>query len=241
MNMTTAAPGRLSQTLIRMFMKHARVSAVESIAQGFHLITLQGSALKGVAWAPGQKIQIAMGSAFVSRTYTPIEWDAAQGHTRLLGYAHGNGPGSTWLGGLKVGDECAIFGPRSSLDAGHVSGLRVVLGDETSLGLVHALARSSPDRPLQALLDVASVEDASHVPGRLDLQGVELFARTADDGHLQGIEARLPALAAAGASFILTGKATSIQRLQRALKAQGVPRSRLQAKAYWAPGKTGLD
>jgi NADPH-dependent ferric siderophore reductase len=51
----------------------------------------------------------------------------------------------------------------------------------------------------------------------------------------------LPVLAAAGASFILTGKATSIQRLQRALKAQGVPRSRLLTKAYWAPGKTGLD
>jgi NADPH-dependent ferric siderophore reductase len=241
MNTTATAPGRLSQTLIRMFMKQARVSAMESVAGGFHLITLQGSALKGVAWAPGQKIQIAMGSAFVSRTYTPIEWDAAQGSTRLLGYAHGNGPGSAWLGNLKVGDECAIFGPRASLDVGHISGLRVVLGDETSLGLIHTLARHSAGNPLQSLLEVASVDDVSRVRDRLNLHAVELFARTPDEEHLQGIEARLPVLAAAGASFILTGKATSIQRLQRALKAQGVPRSRLLTKAYWALGKTGLD
>lgn len=241
MNTTATAPGRLSQTLIRMFMKQAPVSAVESVTRGFHLITLQGSALKGVAWAPGQKIQIAMGSAFVSRTYTPIEWDTAQGSTRLLGYAHGNGPDSAWLGDLKVGDQCAIFGPRASLDVGHISGLRVVLGDETSLGLIHALARHSADNPLQSLLEVASVDEVAQVLDRLNLHAVELFARTADEGHLQGIEARLPALAAAGASFILTGKATSIQRLRHVLKAHAVAGSRMLTKAYWAPGKTGLD
>jgi hypothetical protein len=56
-----------------------------TIGDRFRLITLEGLALAGVTWTPGQKIQIAMGSAFVARTYTPIEWDAAAGRTRILG------------------------------------------------------------------------------------------------------------------------------------------------------------
>ena len=59
--------------------------------------------------------------------------------------------------------------------------------------------------------------------------------------HLEEMEAALPALAAAGATFVLTGKAGTIQRLRQELKRQAVPAERIVAKAYWAPGKTGLD
>lgn len=38
-----------------------------------------------------------MGSAFVARTYTPIDWDPVAGRTRIRGYAHGDGPGSAWV------------------------------------------------------------------------------------------------------------------------------------------------
>lgn len=48
-------------------------------------------------------------------------------------------------------------------------------------------------------------------------------------------------IAAKGAQLVLTGKASSIQRVSRALKAAGVASSRMRTKAYWAPGKTGLD
>ncbi|UVH59448.1 hypothetical protein NWF24_08585 [Variovorax paradoxus] len=43
--------------------------------------------------------------------------------------------------------------------------------------------------------------------------------------------------------YVLTAKAASIQQVSRALKAQGVEARRIKAKAkaYWAPGKTGLD
>lgn len=41
--------------------------------------------------------------------------------------------------------------------------------------------------------------------------------------------------------FILTGKAQSIQRMLRTLKTSGVPGHRIVSKAYWSPGKTGLD
>jgi len=62
-----------------------------------------------------------------------------------------------------------------------------------------------------------------------------------DDSHLQEIEAKLQALAAAGMTFVLTGRAPFTQRLRRALKDLGVPSSRLATKPHWAPGRTGLD
>jgi NADPH-dependent ferric siderophore reductase len=68
-----------------------------------------------------------------------------------------------------------------------------------------------------------------------------LVERCADDAHLAAAEAELMRLAARGAHFILTGKASSIQRVSRALKAVGVASSRMKTKAYWAQGKTGLD
>jgi NADPH-dependent ferric siderophore reductase len=76
---------------------------------------------------------------------------------------------------------------------------------------------------------------------RLHLDAAESFECMENDAHLEGIERRLSALAAAGATFVLTGKAPTIQRLRRVLKDSGVASPRVLAKAYWAPGKTGLD
>ena len=68
-----------------------------------------------------------------------------------------------------------------------------------------------------------------------------LVERTANDTHLASAEAEVFRLAGDGAHFILTGKASSIQRVFRALKAAGVASSRMTTKAHWAPGKIGLD
>lgn len=237
---TGRQPGRLSRALLRLLMKQARVTAAEPIAEKFRLITLESPEFRELAWIPGQKVQIAMGSAFVARTFTPIDWDAAAGRTRILGYAHGNGPGSSWVCDVKPGDSCDIFGPRASLDVGNTD-RRVVLGDETSIGLAAALGRHAPESPLQCLLEMNAPANARDALAALGLDAVELFERTDNDTHLAEIERRLPALAAAGATFALTGKASSIQRLRRALKGLGVPAARLATKPYWAPGKTGLD
>lgn len=224
-----------------MLMKHAHVVQAEPVAEGFRLITLESPEFRGVQWVPGQKVQIAMGSAFVARTFTPIEWDAVAGRTRILGYAHGTGPGSAWVRECSSGEECDVFGPRASLDIGRINGICVMLGDETSIGLAHALERRSPDGRVRCLLEVTAMTPAHDVLTRLDLNGVELFERAKDDAHLQQMEQRLAALAADDVTFVLTGKASSIQRLRRALKVLGVPPSRLITKPYWAFGKTGLD
>ena len=237
----TEVPGRLSRALLRLLMRRATVIAVERLAGRFRLITLEGPALEGVAWVPGQKIQIAMGSAFVTRTYTPIEWNASAGRACILGYEHGDGPGSRWVRGVERGDTCDIFGPRTSLDASRTNGPLAVFGDETSIGLAYALTRQEPSRPVTCVFEVGDVESARQVAIQLGLGEALLLAREDGDAHLAAMEAAIPALVATNASCVLTGKAGTIQRLRQSLKRHAVPSARILTKAYWALGKTGLD
>lgn len=235
------APGRIGQALIRLLMKRATVTASERLADGFRLITLEGPALEGIAWTPGQKIQIAMGSAFTARTYTPIEWNPGTGRACILGHVHGDGPGSSWVRDVAPGAMCDIFGPRGSLDAGRMHGPLAVFGDETSIGLAHALAYQTPGRVVAGYFEVGDVECSCRVAEQLGLDRVALFARAADDAHVGEMELRLATLAAGGTGFVLTGKASTVQRLRQRLKRLAVPPSRIATKAYWAPGKVGMD
>ncbi|MEN3748435.1 hypothetical protein TPR58_14765 [Sphingomonas sp. HF-S3] len=245
--MDAAAPsglrvaGRLDRALIRLLMKPATIVASEQVADGFRLITMEGPVLQGVDWTPGQKLQVAMGSAFVARTYTPIEWNPVAGRACILGVADGGGPGSRWLNGVVPGDRCDLFGPRASLSLDRMPGPLVICGDETSLGLAYAAVYHLAGWDVSILLEVADLDRGRRVAAALGLRHIALFARCADEGHLPAMAELLVEQADAGASLVLTGRAGSIQVLKRALKARHVPAARIATKAYWAPGKTGLD
>lgn len=231
----------ISRTLSRMIMKQARVVEVQTPADQFRLITLDSDAFIGRTWAAGQKIQIAMGSAFIARTFTPMAWDGSAGRTRLLGFIHGHGPASAWLSKLASGDGCEVFGPRSSLELDKHDTPIVLLGDETSIGLACAIGVGAPERPLRCLLEAGDPQQAQAVCSRLGLDHVECCRRTDSEAHLVEIEHHLVPHVTANASFLLTGRAAMVQRLRRWLLANGVVKDRVRAKPYWAPGKTGLD
>jgi hypothetical protein len=78
---------------------------------------------------------------------------------------------------------------------------------------------------------------------QLQLDDAHLCARRENDDHFAELETRLSALLQmhAAADIVLTGKATSIQHITRSLRQQGISADRRQSKAYWAPGKAGLD
>jgi NADPH-dependent ferric siderophore reductase len=227
--------------LLRWLMHPARVAAVEALTPHFRLIELEGEALKNIDWTVGQKIQVAMGSGLSARTYTPMSWDTGRGRTRLLAFAHGDGPGSRWASSLREGDHCQFFGPRHSLDVAGLAGPVVVFGDETSFGLAAALRNALTAGDVLPVFEAIDLAEAQQVLNAIDLGQARLIARSADEAHLAGAEADMLRLAPSGAQFVLTGRASSIQRISRALKAAGIVSSRIKAKAYWAPGKTGLD
>jgi len=227
--------------LLRWLMRPARVTAIERLSPRFRLIELEGEALKNVAWTAGQKIQVAMGAGLSARTYTPMSWNASRGKTQLLAFAHGDGPGSRWANGLRADDSCRFFGPRRSLDLAGFEAPIVLFGDETSFGLAAALRDNLQAGGALHMFEATDIVESRRVLDATNLGEARLIARSTGEDHLTTIEAELLRLAANGALFVLTGKASSIQRVSRALKAAGVASARIKAKAYWSPGKTGLD
>ena len=236
-----ASPGRVTRTLLRWLMRSARVAAVETLSPHFRLADLEGEALRNVAWTAGQKVQVSMGSGLSARTYTPMSWDADNGRTRMLTFAHGDGPGCRWASGLREDDTCQFFGPRRSLDLSGLESPVVLFGDETSFGLAAALRDCPQVGGAIHVFEASDVAESRPVLEAIGLGEATLIERTADDAHLAAAEAEVLRLAASGAHFVLTGKASSIQRVSRALKAVGVVSSRVKTKAYWAQGKVGLD
>src|SRR5712691_4540862 len=59
--------------------------------------------------------------------------------------------------------------------------------------------------------------------------------------NLTDVEEAVLRPANASVDFILTGKAQSIQHVRRVLNQRGVGSRRVRTKAYWAPGKRGLE
>ncbi|WP_342738523.1 SIP domain-containing protein [Bradyrhizobium sp. B117] len=142
---------------------------------------------------------------------------------------------------MREGDTCQFFGPRRSRDLAGLKAPVVLFGDETSFGIAAALRNNLQAGGALHMFEATDVTESRQALEAIGLGEARLIARSVGDDHLTTVEAEMLRLAANGAQFILTGKASSIQRISRALKAAGVASSRIKAKAYWAPGKTGLD
>ena len=235
-------PGLLESAVLKLFTRSAQVLGIEDIGRDFRLITLGGEALRNAGWTPGDKIQIQLGG-WTQRTYTPMAWDAENGRTRILVYLHGDAPGTRWARTLRIGGDCVVFGPRKSVRLPRPQSTMILFGDETSLGLAAALADQMSAPTVLGLFEVSSAADTAPVIERLDLKQATLCARTASDGHFSELETRMSALlqAHAEADIVLTGRAGAIQRMIRLLKDRDIDAGRRQSKAYWAPGKTGMD
>ena len=133
----------------------------------------------------------------------------------------------------RVGDTWQLFGPRRSIDTSATDGPLVVAGDETSIAVGVATARARPGRVVSAVLESTDPEDTRAAAHALGLERVEVVQRGAAAPILMGHVEQ-------GASPVFTGRAATIQALQRDLRARSL-RHRGPTKAYWAEGRRGLD
>jgi len=232
------AAGRFEASVQKLFARSAKVVAIDDINPAFRIITLAGEALRGVAWTPGDKIQLQLGG-WVQRTYTPLDWDADGGRTRILVHLHAGGPGSQWARSVRAGDAAVLFGPRKSIALPPSPAPTIVVGDETSLGLAAALTHHGGAPAVHVLLEVAELASTLPVLTRLGIGGAQLCVRREHDAHVPALSASLVALLVldARADLVLTGRAATISRLVRGLQHSG----KRHTKAYWADGKRGLD
>jgi hypothetical protein len=148
--------------------------------------------------------------------------------------------GSTLAGRARAGSEIAVgsevrfAGPQRSLDL--PKGPVVIVGDETSVGVaasyaveregqVHAILQGSSPEALRAAAESVGLRP-THVTARGDMHGLveAIVAVHATSPH---------------ATVGLTGGSELIIAVRDALRARGI--RQLKTKAYWSPGKAGLD
>ena len=238
--------GFIERAVTKFLMRQAQVTAVQHLSSNFRLITLEGDELKRCSWAPGDKIQIKLASGLITRTYTPISWDSENGVVRIIALIHGDSdtPGSKWAAKIKTGDTIALVGPRSSISLNSLQRPSFLFGDETSFGLAVALQRTQDQFDRTSLLfEVSSVDESTEVLRQLGVPNATLVERLAQDEHLDQAERLMHSITEINkcSHFVFSGKATSIQHLKWSLKTRGTGAPTLQVKAYWAPGKKGLD
>ncbi|MBL7262157.1 siderophore-interacting protein [Paractinoplanes lichenicola] len=243
--MTAPRPSRLVSALLDISTREAEVERVEQVGPRFRLISLAVHRPAMVSWTPGDMVQLIVSGAALRgpwelRSYTPL----AREPLTILWYVHGNGPGSGWGETASVGMGCRFVGPRHALTLSKPARPVVFFGDETSFSTALAM-RETPAgyRDVRFVLEVDSVTESRAVLDRCGLGGaVTLVGREEGDWHLG--EAERAVAGALGSSpaarGILTGKATSIQRIYKAVRAAGVPGRRVTNVPYWAPGRTGL-
>jgi ferric-chelate reductase (NADPH) len=233
----------LSNTVEKLLFRPVTVVDTETIGNQFKLVRFEGEGLSGVHWTPGQAVQFFLGN-MTKRAYTPMDVDAAAGSASFLFHLHGSGPGSSWAAALQPGDRCHVMRPKDSLDFPSIRGDAIFFGDDTSLAAAQALQlcrEKAWDR--WAVLEVASLDAAQRVANKLALDRVTLIQKEKDEVHLSQVLAKLAEHAAALQSpqWVFTGQARSIQTLQRNFKAKGMELGRTKVRAYWSPGKTGMD
>ena len=240
--------GILSGAVKKLLFHPVRITDVEPVGECFRLLRMHGKVFEGLKWIPGETIQIYVGE-LTKRAYTPMDVNPDKGSAHFLVYLHGEGPGAAWAASARAGDLCQVMRPKRSIDFPGFTGPVVFFGDETSLAAAQALhfckgqgALEPGDRP-RFTLEVNSPDQAEVVLRRLGVSGFSLVQRREDGSHLSEVVSSLTGQASSLhlPQWVFTGQARSIQGVQKELRRAGVTLDGSRTKAYWAPGKTGLD
>jgi NADPH-dependent ferric siderophore reductase len=210
-------------------LSRASVVACADVGPGFRRITLRGKAPRP---APGTKLQLLLPTDDV-RTYSPIA-AREDGEIVLLGWKHAGGPGARWVAEVAVGSEVSFAGPQRSL---HLpDGPVLIVGDETSVGVAAAYAVARPGQ-VRAILQGLRPEELRTAAESVGLRPTHVAERGDTTGLVEAIVAAHAS--SPQATLGLTGGSELVVAVRDALRARGI--RNIKTKAYWIPGKTGLD
>lgn len=216
--------------LVRGFGRSGTIEELAWLSPRVLRIGIRGADLTGVAFRVGDKVKIHVGEGL--RSYTPSSWDTETGTVEFVVHVHGDSAASRWARDLAAGDTVRLMGPARSVD-GVVDAAppwAAFYGDETTIGLVEAIAEALPaGTPLLGAVEVHGGDLAA--TGHLPIDGV---TRNGTHGpalvqHLA--QAPLPD----GEGIVwLSGEAGSVLALRKALLDRGLERRQLRIKPYWS-------
>ena len=233
----------LSSAVEKLMFHPVTITGVEAVCESFRLLTMQGVGFQSVKWIPGQTVQIFLRN-LTKRAYTPMSLDANAGSACFLFYLHGKGHGSQWAASARAGNICQVMRPKDSIDFTNFTEPALFFGDETSLASAQALHLCHRQtEAARYVFEVNSPAQAGMVLRKFDVSRASLVQKREDGSHLADVVLRMAEQAAKMQSpqWVFTGQARSIKSVQKGLKQAGTSLLGSKVKAYWSPGKTGLD
>lgn len=215
-------------------LREAHVESAADVAPGFRKVTLAGAALRDRPFKLGDKVQLILEGG--ARTYTPLY--ETDGRMTILVHLHDDTPGALFGKNAKADAPIHVFGPRGSLDFPRIKTPAVFFGDETSIAAAAAFARCQAPHVILEATDVQATRAACEAMG---IHPGSIIERSANEAHLATVATQIRAALPSYPALVMTGKAQSIQALQRTLKADGIWPAERYTKAYWSVGRKGLD
>jgi NADPH-dependent ferric siderophore reductase len=223
---------------------HLTVEEVEDLSRGFRVVEFSGPALVDHPWTPTQEVEVRLGPG-VRRHYTPLALDPVAGRCRILFHLVAPGPGTGWARRLAPGATVEFHGPRGGVRQ-PVGADRLLIGDGTAVGALHALLAARPAPPGGPAIGAIEVAPFDVEPARRLLPGLDVLPHWGEPGaRLLTWSAEALADARAGRrpvpdACVLLGHAGTLRRVRADLRRAGVPRRAICTKPYWATGRTGL-
>lgn len=222
----SSTKGRVFRLLSSMLLK--RVSVVEAQAVGgFRRLRLGGDV---PTFTAGMKVQLLLPSND-TRTYTPVP--SPEGML-LLGWQHAGGPGARWMAGVGKGDELLFLGPQRSLEL--MPGSVLLVGDETSVAVAASIEADRAGQ-VHTLIQTDVADDVRAAAASVGLRQVGVVARGDHQTTADVIAAKVSE--APDTAVVLTGCSELVVAVRGLLRAVGI--GNVKTKAYWIPGKVGLD
>ncbi|HET6344054.1 MAG TPA: siderophore-interacting protein [Myxococcota bacterium] len=221
---------RVHRVLDRFFL-HGQVSEVEDVTPRMRRIRLHGESLRDLAYRPGQHVRVRVGEfglkAFrdALRTYSVWHYDT-EGQLDLCVLDHSaSGPGARWARTVQVGQQVAFTKPEGRLVVQQDAPYHLFVGDETAAVPFGAMLRALPDSAKAAV--VLEGDDRLPLPRE---------ATWVQRGSL------IEALPDTPGFAYIAGEARTCQAVRRHLvQERNWPRKAIIVKAFWAPGKRGMD
>jgi NADPH-dependent ferric siderophore reductase len=219
------------------------VEDIAEITPRMRKIMLTGAGLGALSWTPGQHVRVRVpdAGAFGLRTYSV--WALGEDTLELCVLDHGDGPGSRWVRGIKVGDEVRFRRPEGRLVAADAAPYHLFAGEETaSVAFGAMLGGLASAAAVYGVIEVDGAADRLPVPRAEELTW--RYRRGGTAASSIGLVAAVRELdlpAEPGVAY-LAGEVRTCQAVRTHLvRDRGWPRRSVVMKPFWMPGRRGMD
>jgi NADPH-dependent ferric siderophore reductase len=236
--------------LDRLFLS-GTVLEVELVSRRVRRVRIVGEALRDLDWVPGQHVRLRVGDLLspqvwlrgfrdALRTYSV--WDyAARGDLDLCVLDHEEaGPGALWARRARGGLPVALTRPEGRFVVRDGSPYHLFVGDETASVAFGAMLRGLPETIPVAGVIVAAPGDRLPLPRSGELTWTCRDVGTDAEVLVRALR-QLDLPSRPGTAYV-AGEARACQAVRAHLvRERGWPRATVRVKAFWAPGRRGLD